>query len=973
MEKNSGKLFMRVFLFFSTLLLWWISGFIFKLVLAFILLFLFPGFFVLRFLKTKDWVEALLFSILFGFTFQTILAYTLSLFDFHFLSLFLLLPSFILWIVSPNLPPFRKSDKKTLYFLSLVFLFHLVLYLYPSSQIVRDAWRDVGFLPVGDDSKHHLLIVKSILKGGKVPTSYYLYPEIPLTYPIGYHVIISILHYFSSFDLLKLMFFFPLFSLFLLVLASFTLASRIFNKQVGYISSLLIPSIPQTIIMVTYGNSPQLLSLSFLFASFSLLFNKESKSYLLPIIFSSTFYLSPYSFFIGIVTIPLFLLINKRFPDLTIFIIVSILSFLPLYLLIRTSFSNLITNPFRNASKADLINFWYYSLPERVSIDDLILFLRPFNEVIIALGLLTLFFIRQRKILSFFIPFILSSFIFLLVRRMPIFLGGFTLGFENILFSLSDTRILFLIFYPLGILSSFFLSKLKIRTVFLFVFLFILLLPIHLERGKLNLDYKTLTIGDWEYIKFVNESIPEDTILYNDYYRGTVSNSLAAFTERRISYPFLMYYPILDFSGEREITRNIPDSKLALEILKKENASYLTFSTGFNLESIFGFSLPLFNPNSFKQCYEKVYGNYSNWIFKINYNCTPFTYLPLFITCQNGCQLPSQLEVELPDIVNQFRLFLLTKVYPLNIAYTIGFTEILQNNKRIATWPMIKMDKEFLFVAGINWEKTVSLKFEGEKPYIKDLMIVAEINGTNISLTRDVFGVFYDDRNILVFNPSYKRIKLVLVYNDTEGDVYFNLFNFSSKSWKAIGSIERNRTYKFLKSEIELPSEKLLFISIGSFKSPFEILQLKILPSEHIFLDAEISWIGERLVKIEEVNLSDFYNFSSNVYLRGSWIIGKDKVTLPIGTIDSQILLLKIPEVFKFKITYLDRGENEININYWDDTHKEWKTLFVFNTSNTSTTKEICIPFYSSKKGAILNLYSWKKDFEIINMTIAEE
>jgi hypothetical protein len=391
------------------------------------------------------------------------------------------------------------------------------------------------------------------------------------------------------------------------------------------------------------------------------------------------------------------------------------------------------------------------------------------------------------------------------------------------------------------------------------------------------------------------------------------------------------------------------------------------------LESVFGFSLPLFNPNSFKQCYEKVYGNYSNWIFKINYNCTPFTYLPLFITCQNGCQLPSQLEVELPDIVKQFRLFLLTKVHSSNIAYTIGFTEILQNDKRIATWPMIKMDREFLFVTELNGEKNVFLKFEGEKPYIKDLMLVAEINGTNISLARDVFGVFYDDRNILVFNPSYKRIKLVLIYNDTEGDVYFNLFNFSSKSWKTIGSIERNRTYKFLNGEIELPTEKLLFISIVSFKSPFEILQLKILLSEYIFLDAETSWIEKRIVKIEELNLSDFYNFSSNVYLRGNWIIEKDKVTLPVGTSNSQILLFKLPEVFKLKITYLDKGENEININYWDDTHKEWRTLFVFNTTNSNTTKEIYIPFYSLKKGAILNLYSWKKDFEIISMTIAKE
>jgi len=970
MEKNSGKLFMRVFLFFSTLLLWWISGFIFKLVLAFILLFLFPGFFVLRFLKTKDWVEALLFSILFGFTFQILLAYTLSLFDFHFLSPFLFLSSFILWIVSPNLPPFIKSDKKKLYLLSLIVLFHLVLYLYPSSQVVRDAWRDVGFLPVGDDSKHHLLIVKSILKEGKVPTSYYLYPEIPLTYPVGYHVIISILHYFSSFDLLKLMFFFPLFSLFLLVLASFILASRIFDKQTGYISSLLIPSIPQTIIMVTYGNSPQLLSLSFLFASLSLLFNKESKSYLIPIFFSSTFYLSPYSLFIGAITISLFMLVSKRFNGFIIFIIISILSFLPLYSLIHSSFSNNISNPFRNTSKDYLVNLWQYSLPERINIDDFILFLRPFNEVIIALGILCLLSLRKRILLSFFIPFIFSSFIFLLIRRMPIFLNGLTLGFENILFSLSDTRILFLIFYPLAFLSSFFLSKLKIRKLFIIIFLFLLLFPIHLERGKLNLDYRALTLGDWEYIKFVNETIPKDAILYNDYYRGAVSNSLPSYVERRISYPFLMYYPILDFDGEREIIRNIPDSTIALDILRKENASYLTFSTGFNLESTFGFSVPSFNPNNFKVCYERIYGNYSNWIFRINYNCSPFIYLPVFHECKKWCELPSQINITLPEFLRNFRLLLIAKVLPTNIGYSIGFTKVLQNEKEIATWSMIKIEKEFLFVAELNPKESLNIKFEGEKPLVKNLMIVAEVNGSEISLAKDVWAALLNNKDIIVFNPNFSKIKLTIEYNNTRGNLYFNVFNYSILTWITIGSIERNGSYTIVKKEIELLRDKYLFLSIASHDYPLEIRNIKIVPSEPIFIDADTSWIGTRIVNAEDLNLSSFFSVSQNIYLRGNWVYDEKKIILPPKTLDCQVILYNISKNFYLKITYEDADNSEININYWNNLVGKWETAFVFNTNGMKKTKELVIPFFTYKKGAILNLYSHQKELRIINMNV---
>jgi hypothetical protein len=765
------------------------------------------------------------------------------------------------------------------------------------------------------------------------------------------------------------MFFFPLFSLFLLVLASFTLSSRIFDRQAGYISSLLIPSIPQTIIMVTYGNSPQLLSLPFLFASLSLLFNKESKSYLLPLIFSSTFYLSPYSLFIGIVTISLFLIINKRFFTFLIFLIISFLCLLPFYFFLHSSFSNPISNPFRNTSKADLVNLWYHSLPERISVDDLILFLRPFNEVIIALGLLAFFFLRQRKILSFFISFILSSFIFLLVRRMPLLLNGFTLGFENILFSLCDTRILFLIFYPLAFLSSFFLSKLKIRKSFLITFLVLLLLPIHLERGKLNLDYRVLTQGDWEYIKFVNESIPKDVILYNDYYRGTVSNSLAAFIERRISYPFLMYYPILDFSGEREIIKNVPDSPMALDILKKENASYLTFSTGFSLESSFGFSVPSFNPNNFKICYEKMYGNYSNWIFRINYNCSPFTYFPIFFECEKWCELPTTLNVTLPEFLKNFRLLLLVKVYSANIGHSIGFTEIFQNEKEIAVWPMIRKKGEFLFTAELNPKESLNLKFEGEKPFVKNLMIAAEINGSEISLAKDVWAVFLNNKDIIVFNPNSSKIKLMVAYNNTNGNVYFNLFNYSISTWITIGSIERNGSFTLLKKEIELPQDKYLFLSIASHEFPFEITNMKIISSNYTFIDADSSWIGPKIVRVEELNFSNFFSPSPNVYLRGNWKFENGKIILLPKTFDCQIILSNVSQNFYLKITYEDKDETEININYWNSALKEWRTAFVFNTKDEHKTKELIIPFFTFKKGAILNLYSHEKELKILNIS----
>jgi hypothetical protein len=502
------------------------------------------------------------------------------------------------------------------------------------------------------------------------------------------------------------------------------------------------------------------------------------------------------------------------------------------------------------------------------------------------------------------------------------------------------------------------------------VFLLLLLLPIHFERGKLNLDYRTLTRGDWEYIKFVNKTISRDAILYNDYYRGTTVNSLAAFVERKITYPFLFYFPYLELNGEREIIRNIPDSSLALNILKEKNVSYVTFSTGFNLESSLGFSVPSFNPEKFKSCYEKIYGNYSNWIFKIDYNCSPFIYLPLFLTCKEWCKLPPSISVEIPEVMTHFRLLLLTEVYPMSISHMIGFIEVFQNGEKIETWPIIKSEEKFLLVAEVNPEKILNLTFRGETPYVKDFMILAEVNGNEISSIKNVWAVFINNRDIIVFNPDSMKIKLVMIYNNTKGNVYFNLFNYSTSTWISIGSLERNGSLSLLKKEIDLPKDKFLFLSIASHNFPLEIHNISIILFNYTFLDAESSWIGPRIVKVEELNLSNLISFSPNVYVEGNWRFENGEIVLPPKTFDCHVILSNVPQNFYLKVIYEDKDESEININYWSNTSRKWETAFIFNTKGEHRTKELIVPFFTFQKSAILNFYSHEKELKILNISI---
>jgi hypothetical protein len=357
-------------------------------------------------------------------------------------------------------------------------------------------------------------------------------------------------------------------------------------------------------------------------------------------------------------------------------------------------------------------------------------------------------------------------------------------------------------------------------------------------------------------------------------------------------------------------------------------------------------------------------------VFKINYNCSPFVYLPIYSTCEEWCELPFTLNITPPEFFKNFRLLLLAKIYPTNIAYTIGFTEVFQNEKKIALIPMMKSNKNFLFTTELNPKESLNLKFEGEKPLVKNLMIAAEINGSEISLAKDVWAVFLNNKDIIVFNSNSSKIKLMVAYNNTKGNVYFNVFNYSISTWITIGSIERNGSFTLLKKEIELPQDKYLFLSIASHEFPFEINNIRVIPATYTFLDAESSWIGPKIVRAEELNFSNLFSPSPNVYLRGNWKFENGKIILPPKTFDCQIILSNVSQNFYLKITYEDKDETEINVNYWDDISKKWRTAFVFNTNGMRRRRELVVPFFTFRNDAILNLYSHQEELKIVNLTI---
>ena len=132
-----------------------------------IVFYLLPGFFFLtRFSKIKFGViDGIIFSFCIGIAFVTIIAYFSLLLHFKILNfLFWLILSFFLFLFSD----FKKIEWKieNLKEYSLLFLIALInflIFIYPSKELVKKAFSEIGYIPPGDDSKLHILLIKGII------------------------------------------------------------------------------------------------------------------------------------------------------------------------------------------------------------------------------------------------------------------------------------------------------------------------------------------------------------------------------------------------------------------------------------------------------------------------------------------------------------------------------------------------------------------------------------------------------------------------------------------------------------------------------------------------------------------------------------------------------------------------------------------------------------------------------------------
>ncbi|MEM5831449.1 MAG: hypothetical protein QXO40_04560 [Candidatus Aenigmatarchaeota archaeon] len=850
----------------------------------------------------------------------------------------------------------------------------------------------MGYFPPGDDSKHHIMLIKGILTEKKIPTYYYLYPEIKIYYPQGYHSIIANIFFISNYNLFKTIFFFGVFFYCLTAFSFYYCGKIIFNERVGLISSVLSLTNLMLLKFLTHGMYPNLLGIvlqPIFFAIFFLYVKGKSNVILPAILGASSFLINPYVAFVPFFTIIAF---YKKSPFLIFLTFLLISPFLFFYL--------------KEYKQVDIILKGEISkiLPLFTLMENVQYFIYNFLNIFIytpllVFTLLSFLYLKSKIVRKLFLIWLVSPIILIVFVLFSIYMPPVTKMFPNILL-FEDFRMLLHISIPATLLASFslnFLNK-KLKTLIPTIII-LLILPSCMKIIRPNeLKYQSFTYGDLLFIEWINKNIQNDSIIFNDHFKGTSSTWIPPLTGIKVSSPFLglptFNYPFF----QNFITiRTIPDSKEGMEILNKFNATYITFSTFFSINQ-YGYLFPKFDLKKFKEpCYTQLYGSNDNFLFKINYEkCSGENYFKVYT--HNFQNL----------VVNNFPLY-----------YNLSGIKINPALKQvIEPYLFVNFDSESIgdvmvkygfedktdFVEEIIPKRSISKNVfqpvKLPKYFLNEIdpvvWFLGEIKLNNVTLVLRLDEVFKVN-DILIFpKPEVRKDrilinitqpvdiilkdftrhkKLVIVYNDTKGNVDLNFYD---NYWKNFYILYRNGTNEIKTVEIPLNiTAKLFSISIVPHETDFEIFDVYLKEDykivKTILTDPIFIYLNGTKVRIN--TLEDIYKIpnlekmSDNLYLQGDWQKTNEGKKLIKGNLNSKILLFNVSEGI-LKIKYIDRGNGNVDFNFYDSLKDKWREFYVLERNDSL--KIIEIEFHIKllqTNFLVLGVYSHGDDFIIKEVT----
>lgn len=1033
MKKTSrySTIFTKSLIFLVSITLLITTQGIIKIPITIFILFLIPGFSLLSYyIINRRWnmFDILITSFIIGLSTQMLLAYFLSLFNINFLDYRVsLIISYIFLFFSKNIETkkIELKDYKIISILLLLFFINFLIFTTPMTSLVAKSFREVGPFPPGDDSKHHIMLIGEILKHKKIPDTYPFY-ETKIRYPLGFHIILSEIYTFNNVNLFHLIFYFGIFMASFSVFTFYLLGKHMFNEKVGITFSTLSLTIIPILKFVAYGMYPSLLGFITqpVFILFLYLYIKENRNLIAPILLSSLFVINSYPFLISFLTIFLMFFYHKR--KMAEIILITFILISPALTKIFP-FSHL---PSINQNVGPPENIMEI-LPSSFFGKKMSYFLYNIDFLIINFSLATLAIIGlnfiEKDVKKLIILMWLISPLILFISRYI-----FVLPLNNLIwylvgsfwFWVEDIRFFYYLSIPLALLSSIFVSKItKTNKQIIIILIILLIYPMLIKIFRSDeIEYRAFSIGDYNYIEWVKNNITSDSVIYNDYWRGTTSTWIPVLSGKNVTFPFNFYTNDMSFFNscverhKMKVVRIVPDSKEALDVMKEYNASYITFSTYFTTEY-----LPDFDEKKFTEpCFTKLYGRDENWVFKINYDCPTDSYINLItydFTKQNFCMLNrndirlcSKDEVKSKGLkiqnttnilfdLNNIHVdpFILEKSTPyLFIYHNIsggGVTKVKYGfedkynfvNYNITQYFVYKdylltpleLPKDFIK------EKDPIVWFQGEPLFAKNASVYIKLPEIKkISDNIYLQGSWEIKNNKFIVNKSSlnSRIllkvdepsKLIIEYIDSSyGAVDLNYYD---GEWKALDVIRRTDRDNIVFKEFNINKSTLFGINIIPYNEKFEITGLYLIPRNSIFIknNSEITIIQQKKQTLFNESylqtLPSLKRLSDKIYIQGDWIIDNGYYKISPNNTSIKLIIFNVTSGY-LKFEYEDLGYGVVDLNYYDYYLNDWINLDVIKRQNSNKFIGKKIPIKPSNSNVFnFGIFSYDDIFTIKNL-----
>ncbi len=793
-----------------------------------LLLLYFPGIYLASFIKRElDLTEAVFFPLLFGISFWVCFSYLVSeLKILHWITVICI--SFLSAVLADR----RKVciNKNYDIFFLVIFFFFMISYLYPWSQFYE-------WIPPGDDMKYHAPIIENI-HHGSLPENYGpLYFEIsPLTYPMGYHIVVA-LALFSEVSLPSIV------KLTLLVLplacSSFYFLGRtLFDRRTGLYSAFSLSFLSLFFQRLsTTSTYPNLLGITIqVFAFFLLIETLREKSYRLLFLTVLTFAASgeihPYTLLLNLFFL-FFLFIyflgTRNFSRLKTVTIVGAGSIL----LCTPYFLKLHVGPLTEIEMRTLA-VWYAG-DSIQTLPDLIRTVSAISPLVIFFGILGGIALRERK----------KAVILLLLgaSMMIIPILSFFEVYYPMWYTISPNRFVLYLFIPLCILCGVFFSDLEknlSRRKFLFFMIIVALFSVGMHHCNLFHSFFEDPVSEVQMnpddafvIQWIQKNTSEDSVILNTGAAADCSSWVPVLSKRRVIFPVFSGYRgdnCVEKVGahvKREdlwIIRYVPDSDLALQILRKYDIDYIYIPAWrkklyLDLDPERLLESPLYKPVAKK-------GN--AFLFRVNYDKRPETTFFVVMSRKDITMEGEQLfwlpfsPVLSADVHGKFFL---------EVKYTddsYGYIDIGQYYKYIATILKYKMGEEKSMMYPLSGMKDFDLLFYPEFDFLlKELHILFGLDDaikisediglkgkwvtTLESGSRKVIAAPEDsDMRIYLFDVC--KGELVLTYEDTGyGNVDINVSDLLG-NWHGVTTIYRENTGETREVRILIDRDYTVFV-----------------------------------------------------------------------------------------------------------------------------------------------------------------